>query len=187
MAWFCKKISGVQIALLKHNRRTAAIQNLMSIILPTHVILGELSAFAFLWIFVEYLNPTKERIHRSTFVSLASLIFILTSWVTGAIYYLTKYGSDVKPIIKAGPAPWAHLVFMEAKEHIFLFLPFLIVFGWVCIQFHANEKNFSKVEKDKNSLLQLSAMIFFVAISLAGMGYVISLGFRSALELGVSS
>ena len=30
-------------------------------------------------------------------------------------------------MIKAGPYPWAHTVFMEAKEHIFLFLPFLAV------------------------------------------------------------
>ncbi|GAF92536.1 unnamed protein product, partial [marine sediment metagenome] len=32
---------------------------------------------------------------------------------------------EIKPLIKEGPWPWAHAIFMEAKEHIFLFLPFL--------------------------------------------------------------
>jgi hypothetical protein len=35
------------------------------------------------------------------------------------------YGSQVKPIILAGLHPWVHKVVMEAKEHIFIFLPII--------------------------------------------------------------
>jgi hypothetical protein len=38
---------------------------------------------------------------------------------------LTVYGSQVKPIILAGLHPWVHKVVMEAKEHIFIFLPII--------------------------------------------------------------
>ncbi|MDD1736670.1 MAG: hypothetical protein LUQ21_04355, partial [Methanothrix sp.] len=48
-------------------------------------------------------------------------------WVAGGYNYLTAYGSQVKPIILAGPEPWAHSIVMEVKEHIFIFLPIIVI------------------------------------------------------------
>lgn len=56
--------------------------------------------------------------------ALATISYV-TAWLTGGYYYVVQYGANVKPIIKAGAYPWAHTFFMEAKEHIFLLLPFL--------------------------------------------------------------
>ena len=38
---------------------------------------------------------------------------------------MVYYGGAVRRIIKEGDFPWAHLVFMEVKEHAFLLLPFM--------------------------------------------------------------
>ena len=60
-------------------------------------------------------------IARTAYFAFASYII---SWVAGGWYYWKYYGSNVKPAITSGDFPWAHIVFMESKEHIFLFLPF---------------------------------------------------------------
>lgn len=46
------------------------------------------------------------------------------AWATSAYYYVTYYGTAVKPRILAGATPIGHTFFMEAKEHVFLLLPF---------------------------------------------------------------
>jgi len=60
-----------------------------------------------------------------------ALILFLTSWASGAYYYVIHYGKNVKPIIVAGSYPWAHTFFMEAKEHVFLIIPFLALVLWL--------------------------------------------------------
>lgn len=47
------------------------------------------------------------------------------SFATSAYYYVTYYGKAVKPRILEGSLPFAHTFFMEAKEHVFLIVPFL--------------------------------------------------------------
>jgi len=37
--------------------------------------------------------------------SVAFFSYVL-SWLTGGFYYVVRYGSEVKPVIKAGPYPW---------------------------------------------------------------------------------
>ncbi len=54
-----------------------------------------------------------------------AVMMTMVSWISAAWYYVTFYGRNVRPIIVNGPYPWGHEVFMEWKEHIFLFLPFL--------------------------------------------------------------
>lgn len=146
-----------------------------------HAGLGELGALLFLWVFVELLNPTEKRIKRAQLVALLGVIFIFLSWITGGYYYVEFYGSLVKPIIKEGPTPWAHSVVTETKEHVFLFLPFLSILAYGLIG-----KLKTKIAKDRKlrvSILTLVGLIVLVALSMAAMGYVISSGFRSALEV----
>src|SRR3990167_655172 len=90
-----------------------------------HAAFGELGIFAFLWAFVELINPTQQRVKRAKIAAMIGVIFFFLSWFVGGFYYVSFYGSNVKPLIKEGPMPWAHSIFTETKEHVFLFLPFL--------------------------------------------------------------
>ncbi len=148
-----------------------------------HAFLGELGLASFLWVFIEILDPNHSRIKRAKIASLVGAIFLFLSWFVGGYYYVEYYGDNVKPIIKEGPQPWAHGIFTEAKEHIFLFLPFLAFTTFILIRnySHKIEKN----KKIKKSILWLCAVILILGALMALMGYLISSGARSALEAGI--
>lgn len=99
------------------------MSTLFAVLLVLHILfglLGVMSSFrATLFLLKE--NVLVAQITRASYV--ASVAYIL-SWLSGGWYYWKYYGSNVKPAIVGGDFPWAHLVFMEAKEHVFLFLPF---------------------------------------------------------------
>jgi hypothetical protein len=146
-----------------------------------HAGIGELGIFAFIWVFVEIISPTKERLKRAKKAAMIGVILLFASWLTGGFYYVTVYGSEVKPIIKEGPQPWAHLVFTETKEHIFIFLPFLAVLSYgLLIEY---EKEILRNRKIRKSIIILVGLIILMGLSMAGMGYIISTGARSALEV----
>ncbi|MEK6916521.1 MAG: hypothetical protein AABW92_02140 [Nanoarchaeota archaeon] len=147
-----------------------------------HAALGEIGVLAFLWVFVELLNPTIERVKRAKIVALMGIIFLFMSWVTAGYYYVNIYGPEVKPIIKGGPMPWAHSIFTETKEHVFLFLPFISLFTLGLL--HKHEKKLITDKNIKKSLLILCGLIVLIGLSMAGMGYIISTGARTALEAG---
>ncbi len=145
-----------------------------------HAFLGELGLASFLWVFIEILNPEKHRIKRAKILATIGVIFLFASWIIGGYYYLTFYGANVKPVIKAGPEPWGHLIFMEAKEHIFLFLPFLGLLTLSLIKDYQNQ-----IEKNKNirkSILMMCVLILIIGAMMASMGYLISSSMRTALE-----
>jgi hypothetical protein len=147
-----------------------------------HAALGELGFLAFIWVFVELLNPTEERIKRARIAAVLGAIFIFGSWAAGGFYYVNVYGQEVKPAIKAGPEPWAHSIFMETKEHVFLFLPFLSVLEVFMVFGYGN-----KLIKDRRmrlSVLLIAGLIVLLGLAMVGMGYIISSGFRSAIVQG---
>ena len=152
----------------------------MHFLIALHAVLGEVGALAFLWVLVEMLDPNEARLRRARRAALIGVLCLLAAWVAGGIYYLTDYAALVKPVIKSGPLPWAHTVIMETKEHIFLFLPFLGVLGWSLLR-----KNVNVFIGDKNlkrATILLCLLIVLLAFSMAGMGFIISSGFRAALE-----
>lgn len=152
----------------------------MHFLIALHAVLGEVGALAFLWVLVEMLDPNEARLRRARRAALIGVSCFLAAWVAGGAYYLTDYAALVKPVIKSGPLPWAHTVIMETKEHIFLFLPFLGVLGWSLLR-----KNVDAFIGDKNlkrATILLCLLIVLLAFSMAGMGFIISSGFRAALE-----
>jgi len=152
-------------------------------LIGAHAALGELAVFAFLWVFVELLNPTEQRIKRAKLAASLGVLFFFLSWFLGGYYYVEFYGSDVKPIIKEGPNPWAHGIFMETKEHVFLFLPFLSLAALGFI--YKSGDNLIKKRNEKIAVLLLCSLIVLMGLSMAAMGYIISTGFRIALEAGL--
>ena len=151
-----------------------------TVLIGLHAGIGEIGALAFLWVFVELLNPDARRVVRAQIASTIGTVSFFLSWLVGGFYYVSYYGSNVKPVIKGGPMPWAHLVITETKEHIFLFLPFLalLVFGLI----YAHKEELAQ-GKRMNSILIVSLLVFLISMAMAGMGYLISSGFRSAIEI----
>ena len=145
-----------------------------------HAFLGELGIATFIWVFVELLNPTPQRIKRAKIASIIGVLFFLLSWIAGGYYYLNIYGSNVKPLIKEGPQPWAHAIFTETKEHVFLFLPFLAILASSLI--FKSGKTISTNKKTRNAILILCIVIIAIGILMGAMGYLISTGARAALE-----
>src|SRR4030067_285327 len=99
--------------------------NLVDIITAKPVLIGLHLGFAilaidaFLWLLGEVIADAGSLRRRLAAAAIVSRRFILT-WIVGGYYYVTFYGPLVRPVIKAGNAPWAHAIAMEAKEHIFL-------------------------------------------------------------------
>ena len=99
---------------------------LFSLLMSKPVLVGLHLGFAiigidfFLWLLGEFIAEPMKRF-RLRVVAFIGLAGFLLSWLIGGYYYIKFYGPLVKPIIKAGSAPWAHAVAMETKEHVFLF------------------------------------------------------------------
>lgn len=145
-----------------------------------HAMLGEIGGMLFIWVFVELLNPTENRLKRAQIVSLLGVIILFLSWIVGGFYYVQFYGPLVKPVIKSGPLPWAHSIITETKEHVFIFLPILAVLVYGLIKNY--QLRLLEDKKLKVALLMLVGLVVLITFSMAGMGYVMSSGFRSALE-----
>lgn len=140
-----------------------------------HAIFGELAGLLFLWTFVElFRGVDRTNVVRVRRISLAALGLLALSWIVGGNYYLTGY-QQIKATIVEGPQPWSHLVFMEAKEHIFLFLPALALLQTMGI------RSREEVTGDaRYALLVVTGLLVLTAFTMAGMGYIISSGFRAA-------
>ena len=136
-------------------------------LIGVHAAIGELGVLAFLWVFIELMNPSAQGIKRCKKAAIVGVVCFLTVWVTGGIYYVMYYGPQVKPLILAGPQPWAHKIVMEAKEHIFLFLPFLAISVLGAISSLGNS-----LLKDKNArrtVQWLSALCVILGMAMALM------------------
>jgi len=148
-----------------------------------HAAVAEIGLFAFLWVLVELLNPTENRIRRAKIAALIGVFCLFTAWVVGGFYYVEVYGLQVKPLIKASDAKWVHSIVMEVKEHVFLFLPILATL--VVALLFKYDKALIKSKDARVTIVLLAGLIFLLGFSIAGMGAIISSGYRFALEAGL--
>ena len=148
-----------------------------------HAAVAEIGLFAFLWVLVELLNPTENRIRRAKIAALIGILCLITAWVVGGFYYVEVYGSQVKPLIKASDAKWVHSIVMEVKEHVFLFLPILATL--VVALLFKYDRELIKSKDARVTIVLLAGLIFLLGFSIAGMGAIISSGYRFALEAGL--
>ncbi len=154
----------------------------MNLLIGVHAFLGEIGLVCFIWVFVEMLNPTPSRLKRAKIASFLGVVLFFASWVIGGYYYSTDYGTFVKPIIKEGPQPWAHSIITEVKEHVFLFLPFLAILNYTLIIRYTSHLKGNKEPNVRKAILSLCVLILFIGVLMGAMGYIISSGYRAALE-----
>ena len=135
-----------------------------NLLVAMHAITGILAIFAFLFVFIELLDPREKTIKRIQVFAYIGTILIFISWIVGGYYYVNYYSPNVKPLIKQGSTPWIHSVIMETKEHVFLFLPVLSITLMLMLVWLGKDETFFENSKIKNSIISLAvlalAMIF---------------------------
>lgn len=142
---------------------------LFKVLLITHVLLGLLGAMATyaVWLGVLKKNPSIRFLKNA---SLVSFVSFMGSWFSGGYYYVKYYGDMVRPRILGGNYPWAHQIFTESKEHVFLFLPFaalaLMVLVWCMGDRLGTDENLRK----KTAFFAGAVTAVAIFITLAGIG-----------------
>ena len=145
-----------------------------------HAALGMLGVAAYLWLFVEMLAPTKERVLRIRWAAIIGLVAFVLAGIAGGVYFVRTYDPLVAPMIEQSTMPWAQMVVMQTKLQLFLFLPFLGAFTTALIVKYAGHLH--KLKQLRMHVLLLSGLIIVVGTSMAMMGYAVSASARSALE-----
>ena len=147
------------------------------VLIGLHVATAILGIDGFLWLlgelFAERVNMIRARI--AGFIGLFGFI---ATWLLGGYYYLTYYGSLVKPGIVAGTAPWTHEIAMEAKEHIFFFLVPMAV---CAVAFLFIDSDIFENLNIKRGLRWLVLIIALLGLYIGAMGYIISAAARWAV------
>ena len=139
---------------------------IFAITLSAHVMLGIIGVIASFAVTLNLLKQGGSVKTRAVAAWIAALSYIL-SWLSGGYYYVFYYGSNVKPIIKEGDFPWAHFVFMEFKEHAFLFLPFATLALALAVTRVTEVKNPHLLPSVK--LLAILITVIATAVTLSGI------------------
>jgi len=135
-----------------------------------HIVLG-LSAIAFSYLVLMHLLHRNLELTFLKRISLAAFLLYLASWLTAGYYYVDFYGKSVKPLVVKS-YPWAHSVFMESKEHIFLFLPALSLVAYLIILF-AGER-LSADATLKRRVVWIAALTFLIGVYVTLSGVLVS-------------
>ena len=139
------------------------VKNLVMI----HLTFGAIAAFASTWIIVEMRHLTPKGLARAKTAGFIAAFFnIVGCWMVGGYNYLTAYGSQLKPIILEGAQPWAHQIVMEAKEHVFLFLPVIslvLMFTLISLGKHQTLLEDSKARKAVVAIALLALVMIVLA------------------------
>jgi hypothetical protein len=153
-----------------HNGVTGGTKSLVLL----HSISGGLAVLVLVWIILEIRYPTDRSLSRAKVASYLSAFLITAGcWIVGGYNYLTAYGSQVRPVILAGPHPWAHEVAMEAKEHIFVFLP-IIAFALSITLSTLDKNTFQDDAKSRRALTMIASLALFMVLLMFLMGAIIS-------------
>ncbi len=148
-----------------------------------HSLSGGLAALALTWVAVEMLYLTEEGVARARIASyLASFFLIAGCWIAGGYNYRTAYGAEVRPVILEGLTPWAHLIVMEAKEHIFIFLP-IIALALSLTLATLEDDALLKNPKSRRALAMVASLALFMVLIIFLMGAIISNAGKVGLEV----
>ncbi len=151
----------------------------MTPFLKLNLIVHIIAGIAAVILFYAFLISILKREPNFKFLKQSSLwgaVLFFASWLSGAYYYVVYYGKSVRSVIKAGSYPWAHGIFMETKEHVFLFLPFLALALVFAVWLLGNK--ILEDEKFKKSLAFLSLAIVILGTAVTAMGFAVSSAVR---------
>lgn len=144
------------------------------VLLLAHATFGVTGCMAALWVFVEALNAHAANGRRIQ-TALAAAVCIAGAWICGGYWYVHFYPAE-KPLILAGPWPFAHNVFMETKEHL-LFITGILAFLLPI----TTRENLSVNRATRKLILSVAALVVMTGLAVEGAGAVINHGVKVAL------
>ena len=144
-------------------------------VLLAHATVGVLGTLSAVWVFVETLNANQHNARRIQMAALAVAVFMVLAWIAGGYWYLHYYPVE-KALILQGPWPFAHNLFMETKEHLFLMTLILSLYLPMAARDspHANTTA-------RRMLLSVAFLIVLTGLAIEGSGAVIDHGVKVAL------
>jgi hypothetical protein len=147
-------------------------------ILLAHAAFGVTGCLAALWVFLEALNAQPGNAGRTRAAALVTAVSMAAAWICGGYWYVHFYPAE-KALILTGPWPFAHNLFMETKEHLFLITGMLAFLLPVATR----EELFSHAAARK-LVLSVAALIVITGLTVEGAGAVIEHGAKVALLRG---
>jgi hypothetical protein len=145
------------------------------LILLAHATLGVLGTLSALWVFVETLHAQEQNAQRIRRLAVGVAILMGAAGILGGYWYLRFYPIERALILK-GPWPFAHSLFMETKEHLFLMTLILAFY----LPIAARDRLYSSAIARK-MVLCVSMLIVLTGLSIEGAGAVIDHGVKVAL------
>ncbi len=147
------------------------MSELFTFLLISHVIMGitGVAASYAVWLGLLKKSPSLGFLKKASALAFFSY---LVSWFSGGYYYVLYYGGIQKPIILAGAYPWAHKIFTESKEHIFLFFPFAAL-ALMIVLWKGNQ-DLSQNEGLRKALAFLAGAITILGLFVALSGIIMS-------------
>src|SRR3984957_16313704 len=144
-------------------------------ILLAHATFGVLGTISALWAFVETLNAREENLQRIRTAALAAAICMVAAWILGGYWYLHFYPVERAMILK-GPWPFAHNLFMETKEHLFLMTLILSFY----LPIAARDRLYASPAA-RRMVMSVAILIVLTGLSIEGAGAIIDHGVKVAL------
>ena len=133
-----------------------------------HILFG-LAGMIFVYAYLTALLRRDPSVRFLRAASFSATLAFLLSWLTGGMYYLWYYGPKVKGVILGGQYTWAHTIFTEAKEHVFLFLPFLAVSLYAVTALLGDRVKESAELKRSLIILAGATLTIGIAVKLSGV------------------
>lgn len=144
-------------------------------VLLAHATFGVLGTVSAVWVFVETLNAREENAQRTRTAAWAAAIFMVAAWIFGGYWYLHFYPAERALILK-GPWPFAHNLFMETKEHLFLMTLILSFY----LPIAARDRLYANAAA-RRMVLCVAVLIVLTGLSIEGAGAIIDHGVKIAL------
>ncbi len=151
-----------------------AILQSKPVLIGLHLGFAILAIDCFLWLLGEVVANAGSPKRRQISAIIGLIGYVLT-WIIGGYYYVVYYGPLVKPVIKAGNAPWAHAIAMEAKEHIFLFAVPLAITIYLLSRLTSEELITLRI---RGHFIRLIALAAGLGLSFGLLGFIISAAAR---------
>ncbi len=144
-------------------------------ILMLHPTFGVLAILGSVWVFTEVLNASAANQGRIRTGSMAVAVLMWLTYIVGGYWYVVFYAAD-KALIKKGPWPFAHGLFMESKEHIFLMLLLLATLLPIVAY-----KSGALAKAGRTVMLWTAGLVALIGLGMEGAGAGISMGVKVAL------
>lgn len=145
------------------------------LILMLHPTFGALAVLAAVWAMAETVSVSGASLGRIRGASTLAAVLMWATFLVGGYWYVMFYGAD-KALIKAGPWPFAHSFFMEAKEHVFLMLLLLATYLPI-----AAAGDLVRRPGARRLVLWIAALVILMVLAMEGAGAFITMGLRTAL------